>query len=135
MCFAQMSLQVGQNLACIQFGMWYVVAGVYIVSLGRYGAFMERYNRWALFALTIACALIYLVLLGMHLSGIQQYEWPNFIIQSTRAFIGVDYDHVYDRAKKMAPLIWSLHRISFMAKLEGSEDMKQIEKDHEQRQL
>ena len=100
-CTFQIILQVGVILACIQFVLWFISAGVYICSRGKYGLHVERYTRLALCLLSGGTVFTYLLMLGIMLGNYPDVKWPQIVMANLSDLIVTDYEYIEMHTSKM----------------------------------
>ena len=101
LCVIQIPLYVCFVLACIQFGLWFISAGVFICSQGLYGVYVERYTRWAFCFLMGGCLILYFVLIGISLGNRPHTDWAKIVSNNIKNLFITDYEEIERRTSKM----------------------------------
>lgn len=86
-------------LTCIQFGVWFLSAGVFTCSAGQHGMFVERYTRWALCSLASLTILTFAILLGVGLASTPNAEWPAMVVYNIKNLFVTDYQDVEEQTR------------------------------------
>lgn len=100
-CKFDMAVKVGGILLYIQFAIWFVSAGIYVSSAGRFGTYPERYTRLALVFLIGTTFFIYLTKLGMILGSSPNSSWPELVARSLTTLLVSDYAQIEQNTPKM----------------------------------
>lgn len=100
-CKFDMAAKVGGILSYIQFAIWFVSAGIYVSSAGRFGTYPERYTRLALMFLIGTTFFIYLTKLGMMLGSSPDSSWPDLVVHYLTKLMVSDYAQIEHHTPKM----------------------------------
>lgn len=104
LCTLQIPLHAGVIMTGIQLCIWFVSAGVFICSWGRYGLYVEQYTRWGLCFLAGATIMCYIVMLGVLLGSAPQYNWPDIIISNIKDLVVTDYEYIAAQTRVLSRL-------------------------------
>lgn len=104
LCKLELPLHVGVAMTCVQFCLWFVSAGVFTCSWGKYGLYVEQYTRWGLCFLAGGVVMLYITMMGMMLGSAPQYDWPDLVIANVKDLVITDYDRLAQESRQLMHL-------------------------------